>query len=66
MIFFYLYTVIQNIQNMSVKKSNEKVFYSPKLGELISDAIVRHKMSAFLRNEAGMRQSVVDKLKRGN
>ena len=51
---------------MSVKKSNEKVFYSPELGELISDAIVRHKMSAFLRNEAGMRQSVVDKLKRGN
>lgn len=51
---------------MSVKKSNEKVFYSPELGELISDAIVRHRMSAFLRNEAGMRQSVVDKLKRGN
>ena len=51
---------------MSVKKSNEKVFYSPKLGELISDAIVRHKMAAFHRNEAGMRQSVVDKLKRGN
>ena len=51
---------------MRVKKSNEKVFYSPELGELISDVIYRYKMSAFLRNEAGMRQSVVEKLKRGN
>lgn len=51
---------------MRVKKSNEEQFCSPKLGELVSDAIVRHKMAAFLRNEVGMRQSVVDKLKRGN
>ena len=61
MIFFLPLHCYSKFENMPVKKSNEKVFYSPELGELISDAIVRHKMAAFLRNEAGMRQSVVDK-----
>ena len=51
---------------MPVKKTTHEMYSSPLLGELISDVIYRYKMSAFLRNEAGMRQSVVDKLKRGN
>lgn len=51
---------------MCVKKSNEKMFCSPELGAMIGDDIARHKMAAFLRHKAGMRQSVVEKLKRGN
>lgn len=51
---------------MCVKNLNEKVIGFPKLGELIGDAILRHKMAAFLRREAGMRQSVVEKMKRGS
>lgn len=51
---------------MRVKKSSKKVISFPKVGQLIGDAIVRHKMAAFLRRKAGMRQSVVEKLKRGS
>ena len=45
---------------MCVKKSNEKMFCSPELGTMIGDDIARHKMAAFLRHKAGMRQSVVE------
>ena len=51
---------------MRVKKSNETIVRFLELGTIISDTIARHKMAAFLRNEVGMRQSVVEKLKRGN
>ena len=51
---------------MRVKKSNETIVRFPGLGTIISDTIARHKMAAFLRNRMGIRQSVVDKLKRGN
>ena len=64
--FPYLYTIIQNLRIIRVKKSNEKMFCSPEMGTMIADEIGRHKLVRTLREDAHMGHTTIAKLKRGN